>query len=375
MAHKPSKLLPQDQIVDLTVTNDFSCYVSDLIASQYSIQIHRRTDDSIVWQSGDITPTVPTDSGDRLIAPVSATGMLSTDIELYWVMNYYDGTDWYASLPVFFENITTPTMSIVPAIPNPVTSQRHEIITILTQAQDIKPKYWYYRYFDINMNEILRTEDSISFTMSHEIDGLSSGETYYHIPYLVYQYDTVYEGAKNTINVLFDIPDILMTPIATQVEENNSVNLNIGELYQKNGIVESGTESYGSFMYPGNIGYVLSGSIDILKYTELNIPIGGQTSFVRSFNSDLYDGGLVNEVFLKFGRWKKTSSGETITVGYARKLASFYREIDGEKIYSTTFYPLSTMYYVFALEGKVVTVDEYSESGGVFTLVDSISIT
>lgn len=341
--YQPIYLMPDNDALDMTEDQVFSCEINGDEVTSYTITIYDDAESTVYTDTESLSPSLY--NGDILEITIPADSCTNGN-EYTWILSYTDGVNTKISLETPFSASSTPILTIT--VPDTITTFGYEFVGSYSQDEGVDIKSWHFEVYDDDDEVVLSTDLSYSANIKHTFRGFENGESYSIKGFGISQNNQEFESPLYEFNIDYseDKP-----PVNLEVEEDSdttSIIINIPELIIQGDT--SGTYSYvENFIESGNYGLQLDTS-SILDYTT-TIPDNFNIRVLINLDAT-FDGNIIRLV--------TSPSEDNYIVFYDNANERFGYTIDGVTNYKEGYNISSSYLYLLVLLPDDLTIKIYN---------------
>lgn len=344
--YKPTYLYPDGIALDMTLPQTFTSLVnlgSGYIDS-YKIVIYDADSNSVLYDTSYMPIGHAVYNGETLGVVIPANSV-ANGLRLKWTFSHQDNfNNNITSYETACFSATDPVFTIT--VPSSVTEQSFAFDGDYYQAENVALKWWYYVLYDSSNEIVLQTDLSYSGNIIYTYDGFVDGQTYKIKGFGETQQRKSIETPLYSFTVDYVQPSVLTKPTLTLNCQSTAVDVNLGNLYQLNGVT-TGTTSYVNFLNSGNYGLQMNSGAT-LTYSGITIPNTFTYHNVFKFAST----GARSIVELS-----NTLTSESILIGFDG--TTMYKRVNAGYTYGANRTVSTSNYYLIFVEFNSVYIFEY----------------
>lgn len=336
-------------------------FIAQSNVTKYQIKIYDISDNTELYDGGEITPVTPLYSTQTVDVSVPSQPVFTGVTGMFWTVTVWNGSDTITSRGMPFSNYQTPTLTLT--VPATITEQSYEFQASWYHPDDIEVVS--YRYFLLDGSDEVITETDWTYNSSliYTFDGFLSGSIYRIYAEAYDANDVFVSSSTSQFLVSYTEPSIDYIP--TVENERNTASI----LYTWTGAYIHTGVGAGTYSYVEDFGNIAGNwglrqeAGSVITWTDIPIEADHTLGLLRIFE-DGYEGKIFTE--------SNTVTGDYFEVGYED--GGFYREQNGTRSISSP-YPLSSDYiYLIYVVNSDVNVIAFYPSGSWLEMVNEDTV-
>jgi hypothetical protein len=211
---KPTFLSPQISSIDLSETQIFTSILDSTI-TDYQLIVRKLSDNSILYNSNKIHLTTPKYDNEILEITINGATIITSEIELKWSIQVWNGVDTITSDEVMFYNLSNPTLALNITEDQVLTSRSYEFVGDYSQSEGVAVKNFKFILYSSNDLILESTDVNYSENVRYKFEGFISDNIYKVECIVENDNGVVITTGKISFSVSYSAPNVDLVPRVT----------------------------------------------------------------------------------------------------------------------------------------------------------------
>jgi len=334
------------ETLDMSLVQVFKATATSKI-TDYQLVIYDNSTNTLLYDSTKISLSTVIYGGDVIQHEVPITSEILEVRDLKWTMQVWNGSETLDSTllrETYFKNYGAPTISL--SVNESQTSQKIDFVAIWSHPQDIEPLRYKYTLYDTDMNELDNSDWVYSESLAYSFEGFLNN-TYYNVKVEAYDKNNIYTVSSiSNFLVSYPQPTLTFEPFVETLPDESCNKISWGGAYSIEGTLTGTSEYLQNYFATENYGIRIN-ELSNVAWNDLEMTEEYTVSFIWTPETVGFSGAIL--------KLENTTSGHYYEIGFENN--KFYRNVNGEKIYTTDYILKVSYAYIFGVQyGKLYIV-------------------